>query len=323
MKGFRMGFSVGNRIAVSLAVATLLIATAPLAMGAGETAVHLELSQQFYYEDDALDVRIAVHNNTKKKIDNPIQTSLFEGFKVRRNDKAIERSGETSAEEPTRPAKLASESFYGAMVNLVDLYPELARAGTYEIYWAADKLVSNVLVVTVIPRFDPTKDYLGEIQTDRGVIRVDLYGKESPIAVKSFIDLANAGFYTDHQISEIRMDQFIVGGDPRFARSPRPSIQYPAEQSALPLVAGAVVMRPLRATPPANGSTFAILLRPQPSWAGQVTVLGQVVEGLDLVQRLSRMPSSMRNSQPNFKPLQEIVIQKVTVREKPATGGGS
>ena len=46
-------------------------------------------------------------------------------------------------------------------------------------------------------------------------------------------------------------------------------------------------------------------------------MLGQVIEGLDVVQRLSRTPSSMRNSQPNFKPLKEIRIEKVTISEKP------
>jgi cyclophilin family peptidyl-prolyl cis-trans isomerase len=108
-----------------------------------------------------------------------------------------------------------------------------------------------------------------------------------------------------------------VGGDPRFASEPRQPIQYPAEQSTLPLVAGTVVMRPVRPAPPANGSTFVIMLRPQPTWTGQVTVLGQVVEGLDVVQQLSRVPSSMRNSQPNFKPLREVKIKRVTIREKP------
>ena len=114
-----------------------------------------------------------------------------------------------------------------------------------------------------------------------------------------------------------------MGGDPRFANEPRQPIQYPAEQSAFPLVAGTVVMRPVRAAPPANGSTFVIMLRPQPTWTGQVTVLGQVVEGLDVVQRLSRVPSSMRNSQPNFKPLREVMIQRVTIREKPTEAAGS
>jgi cyclophilin family peptidyl-prolyl cis-trans isomerase len=313
-----MGFLARIRLAAALSAAALVALWAPPSMGAGDVAVRLELSQQFYYEGDALDVRITVQNLSDEKAENPIESSLLDGFHVRRDGQVIERSGQTTAEEPSRPGKLAPDSFYGAVVNLVDLYPELADRGTYEIYWSADRILSDMLVVTIIPRFDPTQDYVGEIQTDLGSIVLDLFGQESPIAVKSFIDLANAGFYDGLEVSEVRTDNYVVGGDPRLASPPRQSIQFPAEQSALPLVAGTVVLRPARATPPANGSTFVILLRPQPTWAGQVTVLGQVVDGLDIVQKISREPSSMRNSQPNFKPLREIRIRKIAIREKPA-----
>jgi len=315
--------TAGRRLAATIVAVCLAAALAPDARGAGEIGVRLELSQQFYYENDSLDVRITVRNLTDQKVDNEIRTPLFEGFKVKRDGKTLKRTGKTSVEEPTRPETLAADAFYGAVVDLVQLYPELAESGTYEVYWSADKIVSDVLVVTIIPRFDPAKEYRAEIHTERGVIQLDLYGKESPIAVKSFIDLANAKFYDGLQVSEVRVDQYIVGGDPRFADGPRQPIQFPAEQSALPLVAGTVVMRPARSAPPANGPTFMILLRPQPDWAGQVTVLGQVTQGLDLVQRLSRLPSTMRNSQPNFKPLQEIRIETVTIHEKKAAPGAS
>jgi peptidyl-prolyl cis-trans isomerase A (cyclophilin A) len=311
-----MRSSVRIRLAALLAAVVLPAVLAPPSMGAAEVGVRLELSQQFFYEDDPLNVRITVFNRVDKKAENPIQVSLFDGFRVKRDDRWLERTGKTTAEEPSRPEKIAAGSFYGSVVNLVDLYPKLGGTGTYEISWSADGIFSDALVVTVLPRFDPTKEYVGEIRTSRGTIVVNLYGKESPIAVKSFIDLANAGFYEGLQISEVRVDNYVVGGDPRFADPPRQSIQYPTEQSTLPLVAGTVVMRPVRATPPANGSTFVILLRPQPTWAGQVTVLGQVVDGLDTVQRLSRVPSSMRNTQPNFKPLDDVEIRSVTIREK-------
>ena len=48
-----------------------------------------------------------------------------------------------------------------------------------------------------------------------------------------------------------------------------------------------------------------------------------MTQGLDLVQRLSRLPSTMRNSQPNFKPLQEIEIESVKILEKTADPAAS
>jgi cyclophilin family peptidyl-prolyl cis-trans isomerase len=290
------------------------------AVSAGEVKVHLELSRQFYYEQDALDVRVSVHNRGRTKLDNPVKTALVEGFHVRRDDEAIKRTGKTKSGEPSRPAALAPDGFYGAVINLVELYPEIARPGTYEINWSADGVSSNLIVVTILPRFDLTKEYRGTIETDHGAIVLDLYSSQAPIAVKSFIDLANAGYYNGLPFSEVRSDNFILGGDPRFADPPRQPFEFPAEQSTVPLVAGTVFLRPARAAPPANGSTFMITLRPQPAWSGQVTVLGQVIDGLDIVQKISRFPSSMRNSQPNFKPLSDVLIKKVTIQEKPSDG---
>ena len=62
------------------------------AVSAGEVKVHLELSRQFYYEQDALDVRVSVHNRGRTKLDNPVKTALVEGFQVRRDDEAIKRT---------------------------------------------------------------------------------------------------------------------------------------------------------------------------------------------------------------------------------------
>ncbi len=312
-----MAIPVRARIVALVALVPTLVLCSLSSAGTGDVAVRLELSQQFYYEGDALDLRITVYNPHDKKASNPIGSSLFAGFKVRSGGQILEPAGQASAEEPSRPGKLAPDSFYGAVVNMVELFPQLAAAGSYQIFWNADGVLSDMIVVTIIPRYDPAKEYVGEVETDQGTIVIDLFGKSSPIAVKSFVDLAQAGFYDGLRFHEIRADNYIVGGDPRFGERQQQSIQYPAELSTLPLVTGTVVMRPVRATPPANGSTFVIMLRPQPTWNGQVTPLGQVVRGLDVVQRLSRTPTTGLNSKPNFKPLRELKIKQVTIHEKP------
>jgi cyclophilin family peptidyl-prolyl cis-trans isomerase len=76
-------------------------------------------------------------------------------------------------------------------------------------------------------------------------------------------------------------------------------------------------MKPLSPSPPTNGSQFLIMLRPEATWAGQATVLGQVVDGLDVVQRISRMPNTQQTARPYFKPLKEVRMRKITVAEKP------
>ena len=136
--------------------------------------------------------------------------------------------------------------------------------------------------------------------------------------------MANSGFYDGLKVTELHSDAYIVAGDGRTGNPPRVGFQYPAEHSALRLVAGTVVMKPTGAAPPANGSEFMILLRPIPTWSGQVTVLGQVVTGLKVVQELSNLPNHGQTRRPHFKPLKEIEIIKVTITEagSPKTAGG-
>jgi cyclophilin family peptidyl-prolyl cis-trans isomerase len=79
------------------------------------------------------------------------------------------------------------------------------------------------------------------------------------------------------------------------------------------VVAGTVVLKPAGLAPPANSSQFIIALRPEPKWTGQFTVLGQVTDGLEIVRKISNVPSTDR---PNFRPIKDIHTVKVTILEK-------
>ena len=65
-----------------------------------------------------------------------------------------------------------------------------------------------------------------------------------------------------------------------------------------------------------------ILLRPEPSLRGQLTILGQVISGLDAVMRISQRPSSQTTSEPFFKPLKDVEIRGIVIQEAPAEQPG-
>lgn len=282
---------------------------------AAEVVVDLRPAHELYYEGDPLTVQITVRNPGPETLRNPIRTPLWKGLTVRAGDgRTLKSKGKPAQRESARPKELAPGSSYGATVELAPLYPELGRAGRYEMQWSGDGIASEAREVTVIPRYDPAKRYTARIDTEYGRIVLSLAQEESPIAVKSFVDLANAGFYEGLPFSEVHADSFIVGGDPRTSPHRRPFL-YPAEQSSVPLVAGTVVMKPAGPAPPSNGPVFMIVLKPQPAWTGQVTVLGRVIRGLSVVQQISRQPSSMLNSKPHFQPLKEIQIGNISIVE--------
>jgi len=289
------------------------------APAAGSVRATMELNQNFYYIGDPLNVRLAITNGGAGEVTNPVKSPLFTAFTIAdAQGKALEAAKKPDAQEPTRPAKLAPNAFYGAVVDLSQIYPQLRSKGRYTIKWSADGLAADEIVVTIIPKFEPSKDYSAKVETEQGTFTIDLLKRTAPLGVKAVVDLANAGFYDGLLIHEARGDQLIAGGDPSGSGNGQAPMRYPAELTAVPIVVGSVLLKPAGLAPPANGSQFVITLQPQPTWVGQFTVVGQVVDGLDVVKKISNVATSDR---PSHKPLKDIHTIHVTIQERtPAAG---
>ena len=307
-------------VVVILALGALAGRAAPPAKDStGSVRAVMELSQHFYYVGDPLTVRIAISNGGASEVPNPVKGPLFNSFSVADSQgKRLTPQAKPAAQEPSRPSKLAPNEFYGATVELSQMYPQIKSRGKYSIRWSADSVSSDEFVVTIIPKFDPSKDYAARVETEEGEFVFDLLKRTAPVAVKTFVDLANAGFYDGLLLHEARADQAVGGGDPTGTGVGQAPIVYPAELAAIPIVAGSVLLKPAGLAPPANSSQFVISLRPEPGWIGQFTVVGQVVGGLDVVRKISNVPTSDR---PKFKPLKDIHTVRVTIQEKTAPAG--
>ena len=281
----------------------------------------LELGQQFYYVGDPLLVRLTIGNDGSAEVQNPVKHPVLESFRVSGADgKQLDAQGKAEAQEPARPAKLSPKAFYGAVVDLTQLFPQIKTVGSFKIRWSADGVSSDEITVRMIPKFDPSKDYVARVETEEGVFFINLLKRTSPIAVKAFVDLVNAGFYDGLLVHEVRSDQMIGAGDPTGSGGGQAPLRYPAETSSVPVVAGTVVMKPAGLAPPANSSQFVVALRPEPNWTGQFTVFGQVVEGLDIVRRIANLPNTAR---PAYKPLKDVHTLRVTIQERGAPEAGA
>ena len=299
---------------VFLSMATAVGAAAPVKPSAAPVKALLELNQPAYYVGDSLNIRITLTNSGSSEVSNPIKSPLIGAFTVTDASGAkIQPTNKSEAEEPARRSKLAPKEVYGVTVELSHMYPQLSTKGRYTIGWSADGVSANSIDLTVIPKFDPGKNYSAKVETEAGSFTIDLMKSTAPIATKAFVDMANAGFYDGLLLHEVRSDQAIAGGDPTGTGGGQGPTRYPAELSAIPVVAGTVVLKPAGLAPPANSSQFIISLRPEPKWTGQFTVLGQVTEGLDIVRKISNLPSTDR---PNFRPMTDIHTLHVTVVEK-------
>ena len=305
-------------VVIVLVVAALTFGAAPPAAPPGAVTAVMEFKQQFFYVGDPMTVRLSITNASESEVANPVKSSLFGSFAVTdAQGNKVTSSSKPEAQEPNRPSKLGPGEFYGAAIDLSQMFQPLRAKGKYSIRWSADGISANEVVVNVIPKFDPAKDYLARVQTEQGEFVIELLKKSAPVAVKAFVDLANAGFYDGLLLHEARANQSVGGGDPTGTGQGQAPLRYPAEMTATPIVAGSVVMKPAGLAPPANSSQFVISLKPEPSWMGQFTVVGQVVEGLDVVRKISNVETSDR---PRYRPTKEIHTLRVTIQEKETPG---
>ena len=280
----------------------------------GTVRAQMELNQNFYYVGDPLSVRVVISNTGSAEVSNPIKGDLFTAFSVSdAAGKRLEPGSKAEAQEPARPPKLAPNALYGGVVDLAKMYPQLRSTGRFTIKWSANGVAADDISVTIITKMDPKKDYAARVETEQGTFVIDLFKKTAPIAVKAFADLANAGFYDGLLIHEAIGNQLIGGGDPTGTGRGQAPLRYPAELGAVPIVVGSVLMKPAGLAPPANSSQFIVALQPQSAWIGQFTVVGQVVEGLEVVRKLSNLPTA---DPPSHKPLKDVHTLRVAIEEK-------
>lgn len=137
-------------------------------------------------------------------------------------------------------------------------------------------------------RIDTGKQYFATVKMAKGgEFVIQLYPDKAPITVNSFVFLACKGFFngvTFHRVLEGFMAQ---GGDPTGTGGGGPGYRFVNEDSDLTFdKAGVVAMA--NAGRDTNGSQFFITFVPTPQLNGGYTIFGQVVDGMDVVNGITR-----------------------------------
>jgi cyclophilin family peptidyl-prolyl cis-trans isomerase len=157
---------------------------------------------------------------------------------------------------------------------------------------------------------DATKEYYATVKMEKGGgFVIQLHPDKAPITVNSFVFLAREGFFdgtTFHRVLEGFMAQ---GGDPTGTGTGGPGYKFQNEDSDLTFDKPGVVAM-ANAGRDTNGSQFFITFAPAAHLNGGYTIFGQVVEGMDVVNGITRRDP---NTNPSFT---GDVIQSVTIEEK-------
>jgi peptidyl-prolyl cis-trans isomerase B (cyclophilin B) len=132
-------------------------------------------------------------------------------------------------------------------------------------------------------QIDPVKAYRAVIETNRGVIELELYPHHAPKTVNNFVFLAREGFYNDVSFHRVISDFVIQGGDPTGTGRGGPGYRFEDELKGNPLKHETGVISMANSGPNTNGSQFFISHSPQPHLDGRHTVFGKVVSGQEVV----------------------------------------
>jgi peptidyl-prolyl cis-trans isomerase A (cyclophilin A) len=160
--------------------------------------------------------------------------------------------------------------------------------------------------------------------TSEGTIVCRLFEKEAPKTVKNFTDLAEGKRDWTHPVSgkkstdrlydgtifhRVIPNFMIQGGDPAGNGMGGPGYQFEDETRGSPHSfdkPGKLAMA--NAGPNTNGSQFFITVAPTAWLTGKHTIFGEVVEGQDVVNKITAVPRN-RQDRPN----KDVVLQSVTI----------
>ena len=135
-------------------------------------------------------------------------------------------------------------------------------------------------------QIDPSKKYKATIETNKGVMELELYPQHAPKTVNNFVFLAGKGFYDGLSFHRVISNFMIQGGDPTGTGGGGPGYMFEDEVAENPLKHEKCVISMANAGPNTNGSQFFITHAPQPHLNGNHTVFGKVVVGQDVVDSI-------------------------------------
>jgi cyclophilin family peptidyl-prolyl cis-trans isomerase len=152
------------------------------------------------------------------------------------------------------------------------------------------------------------------IDTRFGRIVFEFFPEVAPKHCASFKKLANEGFYDGTTFHRVIPGFMIQGGDPNSKDADRsndgmgnPGFTLPAEFNDKPHLRGTVSMA-RTSDPNSAGCQFFICVAPASYLDRQYTVFGQVIEGLEAVDKIVAV-----SRDENDNPLEPVHMQKVRV----------
>jgi cyclophilin family peptidyl-prolyl cis-trans isomerase len=147
-----------------------------------------------------------------------------------------------------------------------------------------------------------------------GKFTVVLDTKQAPKTSENFLKLVNAGFYDCLTFHRLAKGFVVQGGDPTGNGTGGPGYTVPAE-IGLKHKKGSIAMARLgdqvNPNKESSGSQFYIALQDLPQLDGEYTVFGNVVSGLEVIEKIAS--AKVVGNAPDGPPVTPIVMEKLII----------
>jgi cyclophilin family peptidyl-prolyl cis-trans isomerase len=161
-------------------------------------------------------------------------------------------------------------------------------------------------------KIDPNKIYVARMETTEGPIVLELYPKQAPHHVNSFVFLAKEGYYNGVIFHRVIPGFMIQGGDPTGTGGGGPGYKLKAEFNPTHHARG-ILSAARTPDPDSAGSQFFIMHADSPHLDNQYTAYGKVIEGMDVVDKIATAPTGA-----NDRPTKPASIKSIKIEEKEA-----
>ena len=128
------------------------------------------------------------------------------------------------------------------------------------------------------------KKYTAIVETNKGTMALELFATDVPRTVNNFVFLAREGYYDNTIFHRVIAGFMAQGGDPTGTGTGGPGYKFADEFTSHTHVTGTLSMA--NAGSNTNGSQFFICFAPQPHLDGKHTVFGQLIEGMDVLNKI-------------------------------------
>ncbi len=166
------------------------------------------------------------------------------------------------------------------------------------------------------------------LRTNAGPVVIRLFPDHAPKTVRNFVELAEGSRqWTDPRTGQATTDKLydgtifhrvipdfmIQGGDPLGSGRGGPGYKFADEIHPDLTFDRPYLLAMANAGPGTNGSQFFITVVPTPWLNGKHTIFGEVIEGADVVDRISRVKTAGQD-----RPAEDVTIESVTVERGPS-----